>query len=306
MGNIDTVLGLFLMLLIGYGAKKINLLKEDNATILNKIIINITLPAFVLINLLGRPIIKSMFATPIVFYVVAIITIIITLIICKIFKFSPELTLAICATSAFANTGFMGYPIIGALFESNIQALPTAVIIDQFGMQLLLYIAVPVLASFLIKNSNEKFSFKKFLNIFKSPVLIASILGIIFHKYTLPTFLDQTLSYLAAVTVPLIMISIGLKIHPSETPKYVLPAIIVIILKMLLQPILMRYGVSLAVKEQFIIDIATIQIGLSPAMVTSILVDNYKGDTHFTCAAIFVCTVLTLITVPFTAYLLEI
>ena len=307
MEHINTVLGLFLMLIVGYGAKKLNLLKEEHSKILNDIILNITLPAFVISNLLGKELNKDMFTTPFVLYAVSSITIVLAVIIGKSLKFKPTLVYSIAMTASFANTGFLGYPLTEALFKGNPQALPTAVIVDQFGMQLILYTTAPLLASFLIKDTDqEKFSWKTIANIFKSPVLIVSILGLIFHKYTLPDCLTQTCGHLSGATVPLVMISIGLKIKPSETPKYVIPALIVIALKMILQPIMMYFGTNAIIEEKFIVDIATIQVGLSPAMVTSILIDKYNGDTHFACAAIFICTLLTILFVPITATLLGI
>ena len=307
MEHINTVLGLFLMLIIGYLAKKIKILKAEHSKILNSVILNITLPAFVINAILNKQLTFGMFLTPVVVYAVIIATIIISYIICKILKYSPKLTFAVMLTASFANTGFLGYPIISALFNNNPQALPTAVIVDQLGMQLLLYISTPIIAALIVKEQNqEKFSYKTFLNIFKSPVLVVSIIVIIFNNIHLPDFLMQTFKHLSGVTVPLVMISIGLQIKPSETPKYVIPVIIVFILKMILQPIFMHYGMNLIIQEKFITDIATIQMGLSPAMVTSILIDKYKGDTNFACAAIFICTLLTVIFVPFTAEILGI
>ena len=307
MGHVNTLLGLFLMLIIGYGAKKTNLIKEEHSKILNTVIINITLPAFVISHLMGRELNREMFITPCVVYSVCLVTVFLSILICRMLKFSPELTFALTLTASFANTGFLGYPITEALFRNTPGAVPTAVLVDQLGMQFLLYVSAPIIAGFLIVKKGEKrFSLSNVFDIFRSPVMIACILGIVFHKFTLPDFIQQTCGHLSGATVPLIMISIGLKIHPSETPKYVFPALIVIILKLLLQPVLMHWGMAMAVSEKYIIDVATIQMGLSPAMVTSILTDRHGGDTNFACAAIFICTMLTIITVPFTANILGI
>ncbi|MBQ0105627.1 MAG: AEC family transporter [Armatimonadetes bacterium] len=307
MGHINTVLGLFLMLMIGYGAKKLNILKEENAGIINSIIINITLPAYVIAHILGKELDVNMFATPVVLYVITGLTVILSLLICKILKLSDKLTYSIVLTASFANTGFLGYPIVEALFKGNDMAIPTAVIVDQIGMQLMLYISAPIIAAFIIKeNKEEKITFRTLLGVFRSPVLSVSVLALIFHRIILPDCIMQTCNHLSGATVPLVMIAIGLKIKPSETPKYVLPVIIVLILKMIFQPILMHLGLSAFINDKYIIDIATIQMGLSPAMITSILIDRYKGDTHFACAAIFVCTLLTIISVPFTANILGI
>lgn len=307
MGHINTLLGLFFMMIIGYGVKKIGLIKEEHSKLLNIVIVDITLPAFVISHLMGRELNGEMFVTPAVLYGVSFVTVIISYIICQLLKFNSKLTFAVVLTASFANTGFLGYPIVEALFKGNPQAVPTAVIIDQLGMQLLLYISAPIIGGLLVKEKEgEKITLKSILLIFASPVMIASILGIIFHKYTLPDCIMQTCDHLSGATVPLVMLSIGLRIHPKETPKYVIPALIVLILKMIMQPILMHWGVGLLVQEKFIIDVATIQMGLSPAMVTSILIDKYNGDTNFACAAIFVCTMLTVISVPITAGILNI
>ncbi len=305
MAHAGTVFGLFLMLMVGYGCKKFHLLKEENSQILNKIILNITLPCFLLAHLLGKEYAANMFKTPFAYYVIAIITMIIAYLICRALKLSEKLTYAILLTAGFANTGYLGYPIIEAIYKGNPQALPTAVIVDQFGMSLLLNICAPILAFFLIKDKkHDKPLYMDLLNVLRTPVMIATIFGLVFHDLQLPSFIIEPLNRFSDSTIPLVMIAIGLKMKPVQAPKYVIPVLIVFILKMILQPILMHFGLPLIVHEKFIIDIATIQIGLSPAMVTSIYIETYNGDANFSSAVIFVCTMLTVFTVPLTAIIL--
>ena len=307
MTHLGTVLGLFLMLMIGYGCKKVHLLKEEHSQILNKIILNITLPCFLLAHLLGSKFTPNMFVTPLVFYTIIFITLIVSYFICKLFKFNQKLTYAIVLTASFANTGYLGYPIVEALFKGNPQAMPTAVIIDLLGCGLLVYILPPILSKIIIKDEEHKESIlKNILDVLKTPIMIVTIFGLIFHNLQLPNFILEPLNRFSGATVPLIMIAIGLKLNPVKGSKYIIPILIVFILKMILQPILMYYGLGAIIHEKYIIDIATIQIGLAPAMILSIYTENYKGDVDFASTVIFICTMLTILTVPLTAIILGI
>ena len=307
MAHAGTVVGLFLMLMIGYGCKKFHLLKEENSQILNKVILNINLPCFLLAHLIGSNFTAHMFLTPLVYYAVTLVTLISAYVISKLLKFSDKMTFAVVLTASFANTGYLGYPIIEALFKGNPQAMPTAVIIDQLGMTIILNILAPILAKVLIKEGNENKSiFKNIFDVLKTPVMIATIFGLIFHNLHLPNFLLEPLNRFSEATIPMVMIAIGLKMKPAQAHRYVIPVLIVFILKMILQPVLMYYGLGAIIQEKYIIDIATIQIGLSPAMVSSIYVESYNGDASFSAAVIFVCTTLTMITVPLTATILGI
>jgi len=304
MPNISTVLAIFLMLIIGYIAKKTNILKEEDCLIINKLVLNLTLPAFIIVNVMGSTLNLNMFITPFISIVCSFILIVIAYYLCKLFKFSKSLTLGVVLTSTFANTGFLGYPIISSLFTDK-KAMPAAVILDQFGMQFVLILTIPFIVAFIMKNKDDsKFNIKDLIKLFSSPIFPITILALIFHKLVLPEFIMKTCGYMASATVPLAMLSIGLNISTSESKKYVYPLIIVIILKLFLAPVLMYYGTHLLITDLVVANVVTMQFGLPSAVLTGIMTTQYKGDAAFASSAIFVTTLFSIVLIPLLAAIL--
>ena len=293
------------MLIIGYIAKKVKILKESDTALLNKIILMICLPAFVINAIMGSQLKISMFVTPGAGIICETLILLIAFLMCKIFRFSKELTLGVMFCSAFGNTGFLGYPVVASLFKDNL-AMPAAVIFDQFGMQFFFLIAAPIIASWVIGGSEKNYSIKNFYEIFKKPVLITLFITLAFHTIKLPSFFMEATKNIGNAIIPLAMMSIGLNLKASSTLKYAGPLLIVIALKLMLLPLFMYFVVHALGVSGTVANVVIMQTSLATAVLAGILTTEYKGDGTFASAAIFTTTLVDIVMIPIVSSLLGI
>jgi len=196
----------------------------------------------------------------------------------------------------FANTGFMGYPLFGALF----------------GPEAIFYIAVMhlpynilffTLGVYIIRKSMK--ADKKKENVWKSifsPGTIASLLAIFFFIFnlTLPQPMIDMVKTVGSATTPLALLIIGssLTVVPFDALFKNRKLYFFSFIKLILLPLL----VALLIRPFPINDMVRIMIILSTALPSGSLVvmmaSQYGDDTELASSAVFLTTVLSALTMP--------
>ena len=124
---------------------------------------------------------------------------------------SGSLNLGVACT-AFANTGFVGFPLMEALF-GNYGLLLAAVYNLCYNLFFYTY------AVYLFSRK-PKF---RLLEIFKNPVSVASILAIVLFviPWRMPAFLSETFKLIGDMTVPMSMMVMGSMLASVKIKKLV-------------------------------------------------------------------------------------
>ncbi|MBO4548940.1 MAG: AEC family transporter [Abditibacteriota bacterium] len=301
----DTVYSIVLMVLLGYGAKLLGIFKESDTPIVNNVILYVCLPCFIAHFVMNCSLDREMFMTPLVAIVTELVLIFLSLGVCRLMKLPPAMTISVVMTACFANTGFVGYPVIASFF-SDPKAIPTAVIIDQFGMSVLMLCTAPVLMRLLYKEGGG-FSAKDLAVFFRRPAIPVFLLCLILHGLPLPAFLNNTLETVGKSVVPLSMLAIGLNLRIDRKLLLEMKLLtVVIIFKFVFSPLLVYAGVRMLGLSQLIGNVAVLQLGLSSAVIAGIMASDNGGDKAFASQAVCVTTLLNVIYIPVCAYLLEI
>ena len=201
------------------------------------------------------------------------------------------------------NTGFIGIPVIKALYGTN--ALFYAAIVE-FANDIFLF-TIGVLLIQMSAGVSLKIRPLDLL----SPGLVGVIVGIVMFimDFRLPDLLGGSIEMIGNATTPLTMFSIGFQLGSIRLKEFfkewqvyavlfvklmIVPAITVIILMILSEEI--------ALLEKVIIILFAMPI----ASVASIFSQQYKGEVEFATKSVLLSTVLSLVTVPIFAILLEI
>ena len=71
--TLTTVISIFLLLMLGYGAKKAGVLKEGDVGVVNSILINLTMPAFIFVYTHGQPLTTAMIKVPFLGFVMEMV-----------------------------------------------------------------------------------------------------------------------------------------------------------------------------------------------------------------------------------------
>lgn len=293
--TLTTVASIFILLLVGYGAKKARVLKAEDEGVINSILINLTLPAFIFVNTIGKPLTPSMIKAPMIGLFIEALIIALAYLIARLLKLDRRTSGALMIVAAFGNTGYMGYPVAKAAFPANGEGILTAVLFDNFAMRAGLITAGVAIAT---SSAGARFHWSSLTQFVKTPLFPAMLLGLIFRTAHLPPLMMDTLGYLAAATVPLSMISIGLGISATSIKEYPAPLVAAVVLKMGLFPLIMwallgQFGITGVVAKATILESA-----MPSAVFSGVVVSRFGANGRFAAAAIFVTTLLSALTIP--------
>ncbi|MBQ9358534.1 MAG: AEC family transporter [Abditibacteriota bacterium] len=301
----DTVYSIVLMVLLGYFTKLLGIFRDSDSGIVNNVILYVCLPCFIAHFVMNCTLDREMFMTPLVAIAMELILIFLSLGVCRLLKLGPAMTISVVMTACFANTGFVGYPVIASFFKDP-KAIPTAVIIDQFGMSVLMLCTAPVLMRALHREGGG-FSPRDLMVFFRRPAIPVFLLCLILHGLPLPGFLDSTLETVGKAVVPLSMLSIGLNLNIDR--KLLLemkPLAVVIVFKFIFSPLLVYAGVRMLGLSQLISNVSVLQLGLSSAVIAGIMACDNGGDKAFASQAVCVTTLFNVVYIPVCVYLLGI
>ncbi len=296
MSVLSTVASVFLLLLVGAGAKRFGVLRSGDATVINSTVINLTGPAFIFAALHGKPLTLGMCRAPLAVIVSTLIALSIAYAFSRMLKLDRPTTGGLMLASSFGNTGFLGYPVVIAAFPNEPGALATAVLIDQFAMSILLVSIGVMIATHFTATKMKPW---QALQCLRTPLFLAAIVAIVLNKVVLPAPIDKSIQLLAAATVPLSMISIGLSLTRSAIRSISSPFFVALALKMLLLPLLTYIGITLLGGEQGTTrQVAVLESSMPPAILSGIIAQRYGSNGAFVAGAILLMTLLSIATVP--------
>ncbi len=194
----------------------------------------------------------------------------------------------------FGNVGFMGFPVVGAIFGekaifyASLYNIPFNVLCYTLGVMLMRG----------DKETGEKLNWRSLIN---GP-LVASLLAIVLLILDLrvPQPIDEAVGMLGDAIVPLSMIIIGaslgdmkLRDAVSDWRCYVFSAF-----KLLVVPVVVYLIMSPIVKDPFLLGVTTVLSGMPVAAISVMLTIEHGGDERLPSKAVFISTVLSVITIP--------
>jgi auxin efflux carrier (AEC) len=294
MNSTETILAIILLILIGYLAKKIGLLKPEDSLTLNKIVINIAIPSLIFLAMFNADLSNLKLLLPIT--LICIITGSLCGLLVYIFSrargYSKKTRWTLVGTSTLFNSGFLGYPVVLGIFGAT--GLVRAVFYDMGSTILFLSLGI-----FFILIFGGKYT-----SIIKRTVLFPPLWGIILGilaniLHLTPGFIPlDVLKYLSGAAIPMIMISLGLSLEAGDLKNYFGAASFVTLTRLIISPmiaVLMVYILGLHGLEG---TVTVVEAGMPSAMLSLVLAASYDLDINAAAACIFLSTVVSMITLP--------
>lgn len=291
---IETILAIIILVILGYSLRRLGLLKFEDAQSLNKIVINLAIPALIFLSLykIDTSIIPFLIPIPFICILIGVFSGLIAYIWTKIRGYSKKTRWSIMVPAVLVNSGFLGYPITLGVFGTD--GLVRAIFYDWGTMMVFIIMGVVLL---LIFGGSTKDILKRTLMF---PPLWAVILGFLFNYANIPLgyVVSDVLNYLSGAAIPLIMISLGLSLEFKGIKEYFVDASFVSILRLLISPlmaflIVMIFGLSGLDRT-----VTIIEASMPPAMFSVVLAITYELDVKLTAACVFFSIILSLITLP--------
>lgn len=247
---------------------------ENTSKIINTIIIYVCLPALTLYYIPQIELKKDLFFPAIAIWIIFPLSAAFFILLEKIFKWDRKTTGALILTGGLANTSFVGFPVLLALFGE--EGLKIGVIIDQAGSFLVLSTLGVIVASIY---SSGSYSFKKIVSdILKYPPFYAFIIAfcMVVFKIEFNDTISPILQKLGAPTIILALISVGMQLKTRFDGLLWKELISGLIYKLFLAPaIIFLFAIILKVSG-LIYKVSIIESAMPPMVMGSVLAVQFE------------------------------
>jgi len=297
---IDNFVLIIGLIAIGSLMKKSDWFPANTNDVLNKIVLNISLPAIILLNI-PKLIINSEVYYPVLIHWVSFVTHIIILVaLWKVLKFKKSTFGALLIVSTLGNTAFLGIPMVKSLYGDA--AVPFAVLYDQLGSGIgfILYGAFVLPWVTGGKLHSWKEVFKKLLTF---PPFLALIGGFLLMSVQLPTAATGLLNSLAATLIPCAMIAVGFQMKYRLPHTILWPVALGLSIKLLMIPLLMIYGAKFFGMNSLAANVAVLQSGMPPMITAGAMAITAKLEEDLVTALVGYGLIISFLTIPFLKYL---
>lgn len=301
---LNQILVLFFTLIVGYVARRLNVFGEEVTRGLSSLLLKVALPALIIDSLqqsFTPKLLKASGQILLIVFFVYLFSGLMALLVGKLLK-PPAADAGVYRFALlFPNVGFMGYPVVNAVFGAEavfyaaIYNLPFNLIVFTVGIMII---------SWGVNRTTQKITPAMFLN----PATVAVVIGFLFFLFSieLPTAIAATVKQLGSLTTPLSMILIGallancnFKAMLGNWRIYVICSFRLIAIPLATWVVLRSFT-----SDPLLIGVPTIMAAMPVAANSAILAQEYGANSFLASQVVFVTTLLSVITIPFIAYLL--
>jgi predicted permease len=291
---LEPLLGFALLVGIGLVLRATKVVKSEASQPLNNIITYVALPAFVFNAIYGAEFTFDLLKVVATGWIILPVLLLLAWLLSRLLKLSKALTGATMLCVAFANSGYIGYPLTLAIFGAN--AMPTSVFYDIFVTVISLVLVGIPLAAYYGSSGGRRFN--PLLELLRMPAVWGLVLAVVLRGFVLPEVLANVIDMLAATTAPLIMLSVGLSLSPRKVVGNLRLILGIGIIRLLIAPLLAFVVSLLLLGSGLTQQIVTFEASMPVVMLGLVLSQRYKLDTPFVATMIFISICLSAITLP--------
>ena len=301
---LQIVTPVFIVLLLGWFIRRINLIDGDFIRTANRLIFNVCLPVLLFYKISAADLRAVFSVNHLLIMLTAIVIIfVISYSAAKLFKMGNSAG-TFSMNSFRGNYAYMGLPVSAYAYGD-----PGLII----GSVLMAFIVPSVnLASVtaLSMSMSSGRSFKPFLkNTLLNPLAIACLLGLAASWLELgfPTFIDRSLAIISGVTLPLALFCVGGSMTKEQMTGGFAPSIATSAIKLILMPLTV-FAILKLTGMEFTTTSKTLVIMLSAptATVNYVMASQMQGDAPLAGSTIVISTLLSIFTFSMWLFILGI
>ncbi len=299
---LQSVLTIFLITGVGYYFAKKKWFDENTGKLFSKLVVKVSLPAFMLANLtssFNKESLRSAFTGVLAAFITMVIAYAAGAFIAKLLKIPENRRGLFSALFGLSNTIFVGLPVNNALF--GVESTPYVLLYYITNTFFFWTFGVYGIKKDSGKINSSFFSKESLKNIVTPPIITFFLaVTLVMLEIKLPKFLLSACTYIGNLTTPLSIFFIGITLSNLEIKdiKINKENIAVIIGRFLLSPLIIflllkNMHMPLLMKKVFILEAAM------PAMTqAAIVAEAYGGDYKSAAVTCTVTTALSLIVIP--------
>ncbi|MDO4789055.1 MAG: AEC family transporter [Johnsonella sp.] len=303
LSTLQNVSILFSLILIGYIIGKLKFISPAGQKEITKLVLYVTMPATIIMAMqvpFSRDKADNILSLIIIMICCYIGLLSISFLVSFFFKVKSNQKDIYRVAMVLSNTSFMGYPVVLALLGQD--ALFYAVICAGFIFELVSWTFGTYTIGRHCNNSSFKTSLKKaILNPGVLSILIGG--GLFLANLSIPEPISSTMNMLSRATSPIAMIVVGLilsnsKIGDAFTNRNIY---VVCAFKLLINPLLISLCLKLFGFSGIRLILPVVVLSMPTAAYVAMFSDNLGNDKDLAGQIVFICSLLSLITIPLIA-----
>ncbi|MEM9302188.1 MAG: AEC family transporter [Pseudomonadota bacterium] len=273
---------LLILLMVGLGKvlRAAGTFPENAPDTLNRYVIDIALPALVLVNVRDLsldPALLWLFATP---WLTLLCSVIVVLGLARLAGWSRGMTGALLMLVPLGNTAYLGYPLIEAMIGPD--AVRYGVIYDQFGTFLILSSYGLVVAA-MMGDGEQPTARSIGLKILRFPPFIMLLVAL--APITWPEWVIEVARMISATLVPTACLAVGLQLRLRLPRHLLVPFTTGLALKLVGLPLAAVGILTAAGVEGTLLRVGVLESGMPP-MITAGALASAAGLEPELCAAL--------------------
>ena len=305
---------LFVIMIIGFICRKKKILNDEGSRVISGIVVNVANPALILSASINKETViegRNLVMVSILSVSVYIALILFSSILVRALRLKKKEYGTFMVMTVFSNIGFMGFPLISAVYGSeallyaSFFVIPYNVLIYTWGIM--------AMRKKDEKEGTDEKNLKegngtsgilakdKFGRVFNIGV-IACIITIIIYlsRIRVPAIVENVITSLSALTAPLSMIVIGDSFSKINIRSLLSDGQIILfsIIKQMLIPIVGVFVLKLCGLDNMMMAVCMVMLATPVGSMTAMLAQQYDGEYELASKGIALTTVLSVVTMP--------
>lgn len=296
---------LIMCLLFGVVLRVGDIVPENAPAALNGFIINISLPALILVHVHKLPMEPAMIYAVVAPWVLFGVGMAVILGVARMARWPAATAGGLILSGGLANTSFVGLPMIETFYGAGF--LGVGMLIDTLGTYMVLSTLGIFVAVMFSPDAGSQFSFGPIVKkVVSFAPFQALVLAIALRPVEIPAGFDVVLERLGATLVPLALVSVGYQLRLGALRGRVTPLALGLAFKLVLGPLIVALVlVKMLGASGQITQITIFEVAMAPQIGGAIVAIQHKLDPELVTLMVGIGIPLSFLTVPLWWYLLQ-
>lgn len=308
---LEQMVVLFLLMGIGYFCYKKKIITDEVSKKLSAIVVNIANPALILTGCLGEEKIQGeeLLITLIIIAAVYLVLLLLAQLLPCLLRVDKQSRGTYKAMTVFSNIGFMGFPVVaalygnGALLYAALFIIPYNILIYTYGISAMSSGEVQENKKGDAKGIDISFLLGRIFNIGVIACIVTMI--IYFFQISVPVIAADTITHLSNLTAPLSMMVIGASLAAIDLKKLFTDGRLLLFsaIKLLVIPVAGMLLIRQFVDNEIICGVCLVMLATPVGSMTAMLAQQYDGDYEMASKGVALTTILSVATIPLVSML---
>ncbi len=293
----NSVVSLFLIMMVGVFSYRMGIITNEVNRGINNILVKISLPMLILSSFMTT-FEDNMMDNVKMAFLYSIVALFLVFVASNILalgiKGNKKNAFIFC--NIFTNTGFIGIPILNAIYGSEGVIYGAA-----YSMFFNLFVFTYGMMLYKGFDKGDKF-WKQIFEVFKNPVIVAVFIGIavMFFSIPVPSNIQNSIKLIGSMTTPLSMMSIGFILGQVKLKDYLGDWTLFygLIIKLILLPLIIILFFRAIGNTSTVANAIVFQTALPAATLASIFADRFNKEREYTTIFVVTSTLLSMLTIP--------